>query len=84
MEENDLNTKAINNIFPTSTTDEVQTKCAKKSTKSFSSAAKVVLSSVKMKHATERQNRTSELMKQREAEQSLLSTCGDTFNSKVR
>ena len=84
MEENNLNTKAINNIAPISTTKEVQTKCAKKSPKSFSSAAKVVLSSVKMKPTTAKQNTTPELMKQREAEQSLLSTCGDTFNSKVQ
>ena len=57
----------------------------KKPTKTFSAAAKVVLSSVKMKQASKKQNNeTAKLMKQNVTEQSLLSTCGDTFNSKVR
>jgi len=60
------------------------TNSEKKPTKTFSTAAKVVLSSVKMKQASKKQNNeTAKLMKQNVTEQSLLSTCGDTFNSKA-
>ena len=51
--------------------------------KTFSSVAKVVLSSVKMKHAADHHNETAISMKHVQAEHSFLSTCGDTFNSKV-
>lgn len=81
-EENKVDIKAIKDTALNPCT-ETDTKCAKKSTKSFSSAAKVVLSSVKMKHSLERQIETTKLMKQRDAEQTLLSTCGDSFNSKA-
>ena len=65
---------------------EEQTKNSRvpnKSTKTFSSLAKVVLSSVKMKQAAESHNKRANSMKQLEAEQSFLSTCGDTYNSTV-
>ena len=62
---------------------EIQTNCEKKSLKSFSSAANVVLSTVKMKQSMGRNDKTSKKGKLRQVEESLLSTCGDNFNSKV-
>ena len=79
--ESDLET--INEAVQVSTNEDI--KHEKKPTKTFSTAAKVVLSSVKLKQASKKQNNeTAKLMKQNMTEQSLLSTCGDTFNSKVR
>ena len=75
--------ETINETTPIANKDD--TKKEKKATKTFSTAAKVVLSSVKMKQATKQQNNeTAKLMNQKVTEQSLLSTCGDAFNSKVR
>ena len=62
---------------------EIQTNCKKKSLNSFSSAANVVLSTVKMKQSMGRNDKTSKKGKLRQVEESLLSTCGDNFNSKV-
>ena len=75
--------ETTNETTPLANKDD--TKQEKKATKTFSTAAKVVLSSVKMKQATKLQNNeTAKLMNQKVTEQSLLSTCGDAFNSKVR
>ena len=75
--------ETINESTPIANKDD--TKQEKKSTKTFSTAAKVVLSSVKMKQASKQQNNeTAKLMNQKVTEQSLLATCGDAFNSKVR
>ena len=62
---------------------EIQTNCEKKSLNSFSSAANVVLSTVKMKQSMERKDKASKIEKLRQTEENLLSTCGDNFNSKV-
>ena len=79
--ESDLET--TNDTTPVTTKEFV--KHEKKATKPFSTAAKVVLSSVKMKQTSKKQNNeTAKLMNQKVTEQSLLSTCGDAFNSKVR
>jgi len=78
--ESDLET--VNEAVQVSTNED--TKQEKKPTKTFSTAAKAVLSSVKLKQASKKQNnKTAKLMKQNMTEQSLLSTCGDTFNSKA-
>ena len=83
MSEKPADLETINETTPITNKDD--SKQEKKTTKTFSTAAKVVLSSVKMKQASKQQNNeTAKLMKQNVTEQSLLSTCGDTFNSKVR
>ena len=84
-EGNNVNdTHIMNNITLSPSEEEAKnSRPLKKTTKTFSSAANVVLSSVKMKQAAESHNKRENSMKQLEAEQSFLSTCGDTYNSTV-
>ena len=83
VEEKESDLETINDTTPVTTKEVVKNE--KKDTKQFSTAAKVVLSSVKMKQMSKKQNNeAAKLMNQKVTEQSLLSTCGDAFNSKVR